>query len=274
MTELEQVSDFVYSNATQIRQVVLNLLRNSEQAIAEGGVITVTLTVKEFYGNSEHGLKDLTPGNYLVLEVQDNGIGIGPETIERIFEPFYTSRKTKGGTGMGLAVVHSIVNGSRGHISVQSVPDVGTTFTVYLPQIEETASVLEGEFCVMDGKNINILLVDDDPGPLSAMTRSLREAGFEVDTATSGEEGLAVFLNSPEKYNLVLADQSMPGMTGLELSTQIFRVDSKARVVICTGHIEPALEEQARLEGVAGFARKPMSPKTLTQIVKKHCRYE
>lgn len=274
VTELEQVSDYVYSNATQIRQIILNLLRNSEQAMAAGGVITVTLKERELSTDRENGLKDLIPGNYLVLEVQDNGIGIRPEAVERVFEPFYTSRKAYGGTGMGLAVVHSIVTGSGGYIGVQSRPGIGTTFTVYLPQVEEAVNMLEGEFCVVHGENISILLVDDDPGPLYAMARSLREADFEVDTAGSGEEGLAIFLNNPNKYNLVLADQSMPGMTGLEMSTEMFRACENARIVICTGHIEPALEEKARLEGIAGFARKPMSPKTLKEIVKRHCRYD
>lgn len=273
VSEIKQVADHVYSNATQIRQVVLNLLKNGIQSMTKGGLITVRLTAQNIRNSKDNNLKDLTPGDYLVLEVQDTGRGIGTEATERIFEPFYTSRKAQGGTGMGLAVVHSIVNGSGGYIKVHSTQGIGTTFTVYLPQIEGDNGILEGEFCIMDGNNVNILFVDDAPNPLAAMTRSLTNAGFKVDTATNGKKGLDMFINNPKKYNLILADQSMPGMTGLELSTQILKLNPQARVVICTGHIEPALEEQAKLEGVAGFARKPMSPKTLIEIVKRHCRY-
>lgn len=265
---------YVSANAAQIRQIILNLVKNSEQAMPEGGTITVTLSEKELSSKRESGLQELAPGSYVVLEVKDDGVGISPEAVERIFEPFYTSKKSKGGTGMGLAVVHSIVTGSNGNILVRSKPGEGTTFAVYLPRVEEVSSTLRGEFCVLNGEHIKILLVDDDPGPRSAMARSLRQANFVVDTAGSGEEGLSFFMKNPDKYNLVLADQSMQGMTGLELSTQILKVNKKTRIVICTGHIEPALEEQARREGVVGFARKPMSPKLLIETVKRHCSYD
>ena len=265
--------DCISANATQMQQVVMNLLHNAEQSMPEGGVISVSMMVKEVPERRENGLKELVPGRYVALEVSDTGIGIRPELVERIFEPFFTSKKSSGGTGMGLAVVHSIIVGSGGEILVDSTPGIGTTFTVLLPWTAEPEDMLEGELCELKGENIHILLVDDDPGALAAMSRSLKQAGFLVDSAGSGEEGLKLFQAGRDRYGLVLADQSMPGMTGLEMSQHILSENRDMRIVICTGHIEPVLEEQAKKEGVAGFARKPMSPKTLTEMVKRHCRY-
>jgi len=173
---------------------------------------------------------------------------------------------------MGLAVVHSIVSCSGGTIKVESTPGMGTAFTVYLPKAPPPTAQLSDEPCVIAGGTGRLLLVDDDPGALSAMARTLREAGFEVDTACNGEEGIAEFAKAPHLYSLVLADQSMPGMSGMEMSAQLFAINKDARIIICTGHVEPALEKQAGDEGIAGFAMKPMTPYTLVEMVQKYCR--
>lgn len=272
-TDLNIRHDSVSANPAQIQQVVLNLLRNAEQSMPGGGTISVTLAEEEIPARKEKMHRELAPGRYVTLSVSDTGIGIRPEIMERIFEPFFTSRKASGGTGMGLAVVHSVVTGSGGTIMAESDLGIGTSFTVFLPQVAPSTDRLEGELCFLHGENIIVLLVDDDPGSLSAMARSLRQAGFEVDTSNSGEEGLKAFARDPERYSLILADQSMPGMTGLQMSKQILKINTDARIVICTGHIEPALEEQVGNEGISGFARKPMSPKSLIEMVKRHCRY-
>lgn len=271
--DIDIETDCISANAAQIQQMAMNLFRNGVQAMPEGGVLSVYLGMTELSCRQENGYKDLALGKYVVLEVSDTGIGIRPEMVERIFEPFFTSKNNSGGTGMGLAVVHSIVCGSGGKIAVESTPGIGTTFTVLLPWSAEQHDMLEGELCELNGEKIHLLLVDDDPGALAAMSRSLRHAGFLVDSVGSGEEGLKLFSENPNRYGLVLADQSMPEMTGLEMSQHILTAHRETRIVICTGHIEPALEEQAIQEGVAGFARKPMSPKMLTEVVKRHCRY-
>lgn len=270
----EVAGDYVHANATQIKQVVMNLIWNAQQSMPEGGDILLFLnetTISE--PSKENGTNKLAPGRYLVLEVCDSGVGIRPENIELIFEPFFTNKKGKGGTGMGLAVVYSIVTGSGGDILVESTPGIGSTFTVYLPEGTKTQETLYGELCSINGDNIQLLLVDDDPGPLKAMSRALKASGFQVDTSASGKEGLEIFAKNPKKYSLILADQSMPGMTGLEMAAEMLAINKETRIVICTGHIDPVIEEQATRQGVAGFAHKPMSPKTLTETVKKHCQY-
>jgi len=265
--------DIVTANGAQMQQVVMNILRNAAQAMPEGGSVSVSTWIETLKEQGETGSRSLKPGKYVAFAVSDTGVGIKPEVQEQIFEPFFTSRKGRGGTGMGLAVVHSIVTGSGGDILVHSTPGIGTTFTVYLPAGRQEIEMLQGELNYLSGEDTRLLLVDDDPGTLSAMARSLRNAGFHVDTAGCGEEGLEKFRSSPDGYGLVLADQSMPDMMGLEMAEKMLAHDRDARILICTGHIEPALEVQAKKEGIAGFARKPMSPKALVETVKRHCRY-
>ena len=262
----------VLVNPTQMQQVMMNLLHNAAQAMPKGGAIHVSLGLKDISPKLAHRVKKLSSGKYVVLRIKDTGKGIRPDILERIFEPFFTTKKKSGGVGMGLAAVHSIVLGSKGDILVESTQGVGTMFTVFLPLATLPQAALEGELVDLRGENIRLLLVDDDPSALTAMARSLRQADFIVDTAGSAEKGLSLFEEYPGRYDLVLADHAMPGMTGLEMAEQMLARQMDVKIVICTGHIEPALEEQARKGGVAGFARKPLSPKKLTELVRCHCR--
>lgn len=271
-TSFDTPFDCVVANPAQVQQIVLNLLRNAEQAMPGGGTIALALgeaTVR-FRKMAPH--PELVPGDYVTLSVRDSGVGIGAADLERIFEPFFTTKKADGGTGMGLAVVHAIVTSCGGAIKVESTPGAGTAFTVYLPRSVPPTGEILAEPCVIAGGSGRLLLVDDDPGALSAMARTLRDAGFDVDTARSGEEGIAAFALSPPAYSLVLADHSMPGMSGLEMSARLLGLHRDARIIICTGHVEPELEKEARAEGISGFAMKPMTPFTLVEMVQKYCR--
>ncbi|MFO7595947.1 MAG: response regulator, partial [Desulfocurvibacter africanus] len=214
----------------------------------------------------------LALGEYVLLQVVDTGHGIEPDKLERIFEPFYTSKKKSGGTGMGLAVVHAIATCNGGCIHVDSSPGSGTVFSVYLPAIEPVDAQLVAELCVMRGETGSLLLVDDDKGALQAMKRVLRDAGFEVSMADSGEDGLKAYFAEQGRYDMVLADLSMPGLNGIDMATRILDRDNKAKIIICTGHVEPRLEQQASAAGIAGFVMKPMTPRSLVDIVRRYCR--
>jgi two-component system cell cycle sensor histidine kinase/response regulator CckA len=269
--DIDARHDSVSANAMQIRQIMQNLLRNAEQAMPEGGVVAVALEEEAVANRDgrpprEHGFSD-----HLVLTVRDTGVGIPAQDVERIFEPFFTTKKTMGGTGMGLAVVHSIVSSSGGAITVDSAEGEGTLFTIRLPKAPAPPPLPADETCAMQGNCSRLLLVDDDPGALSAMARTLRNANFEVQTATSGEAGLEMFARHPDRFGLILADQSMPGMNGIEMATRMLAGHHAARIIICTGHVEPALEKEAREKGVADFAIKPMNPQRLVELVKRYC---
>jgi signal transduction histidine kinase/CheY-like chemotaxis protein len=263
--------DCVLANPAQIQQLLLNLCRNAVQAMPAGGTLSVTIDDLRLESQKCAPHPGLALGDHVVLTVADTGHGIEPDKIERIFEPFYTSKKNCGGTGMGLAVVHAITTCNGGSIHVDSVPGQGTVFTVYLPQTVPVPARQAEEPAPVQGSTGRLLLVDDDRGALRAMQRVLRDAGFEVFTADSGEEGLKEYFHAKGRYDIVLTDQSMPGMTGMDMAARILRHDGSAKIFICTGHVEPMLEAQAQESGVAGFLMKPMSPRQLVENVRRFC---
>ena len=265
-------NDCVLANPAQIQQILLNLCRNAVQAMPEGGTLSVRL--ENLHLESQKGAphSGLGLGEHVVMTVSDTGHGIDPDITERIFEPFYTSKKKSGGTGMGLAVVHAIVSCNGGSIHVDSAPGRGTVFSVYFPCSETPETkTLSREPAPAGRTTGRLLLVDDDAGALHAMQRVLRDAGYEVFTADDGNEGLKEFFRARGQFDLVLTDQSMPAMSGMEMAARILENLPDARVVICTGHVEPRLEAQAREAGVAGFVLKPMSPRMLVENVGKYC---
>lgn len=270
--ELETGHDSVLANPAQVQQIIMNLLHNAQQAMPNGGTISFALGQAAIPTRESAPHPELAPGTCVTLRVQDTGVGIKEGDVERIFEPFFTTKKARGGTGMGLAVVHSIVTCCGGAITVDTTPGVGTAFTVYLPQAPTPAAPFPGEPQIVTAARGRILLVDDDPRVLSAMARTLGEAGFDVDTARNGEEGIAAFARAPHHYRLVLADQSMPGMSGMQMAAQLLAFRQDTCIVICTGNVEPELEKQARAAGIAGFAVKPMTPQTLVEMVQQHNR--
>ncbi|WP_461210685.1 hybrid sensor histidine kinase/response regulator [Desulfocurvus sp. DL9XJH121] len=265
--------DCISANPSQIQQLILNLCRNAVQAMPGGGTLRVGIGNERVESLKDTPLPGLGLGEYVVLSVSDTGHGIAPENIERIFEPFYTSKKKSGGTGMGLAVVHAIAECSGGRIHVQSAEGQGTRFTVYLPcvrPLEQKNARTEAE--APPRNTGRLLLVDDDAGALKAMQRVLRDAGFTVFTADTGEEGLKEFFRAKGRYDLVVTDQSMSGMSGMDMAARILDHDPGCRVVICTGHVKPSLQARAEEAGVAGFLMKPTSPKSLVENVLRYCR--
>ena len=162
-----------------------------------------------------------------------------------------------------------------GRILVDSTVGTGTTFTVYLPQVRPAAAADTAQDApapvALTGRTPRLLLVDDDLGALTAMRRVLLEAGFEVVTASSGTRGFEVYREEEGWFDLVLADQSMPDMPGLELCRRILAINPTARVVICTGHVDPSLEKDVADAGIAGFLTKPMNPARLIESIRRLC---
>jgi len=265
----ETRNDCVMANAAQIQQLLLNLCRNAVQAMPQGGTLGVRLENATFKTVKSAPHPGMAPGNYLVLSVADQGPGIEPDKLERIFEPFFTTKKNRGGTGMGLAVVHAIVTGCGGAIGAANLRDRGAIFTAYLPLAARAGEAIVAEPRPMERGTGRLLLVDDDQSALAAMSRALRDAGFTVAAADCAEEGLKEYFRARGGFDLVLADHSMPGMTGTDMAVKILGHDPDARIAICTGHVEPDLEERAQKAGVAGFLMKPMTPRTLVENIQR-----
>jgi len=270
-TDYTAHQDCILANPSQIQQILLNLCRNSVQAMPNGGTLSVSISNLHLESQKDAPHTELGLGDHVVMTISDTGHGIEPGTIERIFEPFYTSKKKSGGTGMGLAVVHAIASCNGGSIHVDSTTGKGTTFTVYLPNTTPEVKSLSKEITPISRSTGRLLLVDDDAGTLQAMQRVLRDAGYEVFTADNGSEGLKEYFRAKGHFDLVLTDQYMPSMTGMDMATRILKHNPDSKVVICTGHVEPRLESQAAEAGVAGFVMKPMSPRILVENVNKYC---
>jgi len=205
----------------------------------------------------------LKPGSYVRLSVQDTGCGIAPEVMERIFEPYFTTKETGQGTGLGLALVLSIVQACGGGITVLSLPSQGTTFQVYLPRVG--ANDLQEMEVTGPGPagHGNILLVDDEADIVGATRILLEQSGYRVTSFTDSREALMTFKAAPEKFDLVITDLTMPHLTGLELAQALLQIRPGLPILLCTGYGEPTTVHKARGLGIQEVMLKPIIPQQL-----------
>ncbi|MBW2002275.1 MAG: PAS domain S-box protein, partial [Deltaproteobacteria bacterium] len=254
-------ANMVLADPTQIHQVIMNLCTNAYHAMNEkGGILEVSLTDIEL--DPEFTAKHLNtyPGPYLRLTVSDTGHGIKTEAIDRIFEPYFTTKGQNGGTGMGLAVVHGIVKSHGGIITVYSKQDKGSTFNVFLPRIESVEAEEKPEIRrerMPTGKE-RILFVDDEPAIVDIAKEMLEHLGYKVEARTSPIEALAAFKALSDKFDLIISDMTMPKMTGDELAKELMGVRPDIPIILCTGFSEYITEEKAKAMGIRKFVMKPL----------------
>jgi two-component system cell cycle sensor histidine kinase/response regulator CckA len=212
---------------------------------------------------------DLKPGPYLRLTVTDTGEGMSREIMERIFEPFFTTKERSEGTGMGLAVVHGIVSNHGGAITAYSEVGKGSTFNVFLPRIKgDIARESISPMDVPTGKE-RILLVDDE-GPVLRSEQSMLESlGYKVIAIAKSNEALKLFRVQPQEFDLIITDQTMPTMTGSELSRKILHIRSDIPIILCTGFSEAVNEDKARAEGIREFVMKPFTTKEMAETIRR-----
>jgi PAS domain S-box-containing protein len=262
--------DWVLADPTEVYQVVMNLCTNAAQALGDqGGVLEVGLdNVELTEGRSAFGI-EIQPGPYVRLTVHDSGPGIAPAIVERIFEPYFTTKEKGQGTGLGLAVVHGIVKLCEGGITVDSEPGRGTTFEVFFPvmRIEElTEPEAAGE--LPRGRE-SILVVDDEEDIVVAAKVLLEQLGYRVTAFTAGPEALEAFRARPDGFDLVLADQTMPHLSGLELAAELLKLKPGLPIIICTGYSETLTPEKVRSLGIRELLPKPLAPLQLAQSVRR-----
>ena len=260
----------VLANPTQIYQVMMNLGNNAAQAMDDGsGTIDVTLVdveLDESYVFSHHGL---SPGHYQKLEVGDNGTGISPDHLKRIFEPYFTTKPRGEGTGLGLSVVHGIVRNSGGAISVYSEPGQGSTFKVFFPLFDSdtVADAPPPELPV--GGSESILFVDDEPTLLEIGTELLQRLGYRVTTCSDGNAALKTFNDQPDEFDLVITDMTMPGLTGDKLTLELLRKRPDLPVILCTGFGHTVLGQSACPKGVTAYLMKPFVLRDLARTIRQ-----
>jgi PAS domain S-box-containing protein len=264
-------SAMTYGEPTQIHQVLMNLCTNAGHAMQDqGGVLEVGLAEIEIDKRTGMGGSDLAPGVYLDLKVRDTGHGMDRAILDRIFDPFFTTKERGRGTGMGLAVVHGIVKGHGGAISVESEVGKGTTFHVFFPRYEREEGAMEVEA----GKPLStnkacILLVDDEEAIVSLGHQMLERMGHEVVGRTSSFEALEAFRAQPDRFDLVVTDLTMPKMTGIDLAQKILEIRPDIPIVLCTGFSEPVDPKRARGMGIRATLRKPFLIRQLTEAIRE-----
>ena len=260
----------ILADPTQIHQIVMNLCTNAYQAMKkEGGVLAISLG--EVIVNKEDvGSKiRLGPGRYIKLEVSDTGVGIEKDILVNIFEPYFTTKEKGEGTGLGLAVTHGIVASLSGEITVYSEPSKGTSFNVYLPVVDDKGleAQKETEQPLPTG-NEHILLVDDDKEIVNINKVILKKLGYRVTALSSSLETLQAFSRSPESFDLVLTDMTMPEMTGADLAREVLAVRHTTPIVICTGYSELINQKKARDMGISDYVMKPVNAKNLALTIR------
>ena len=260
----------ILADSTQIHQVLLNLCTNAAQAMEErGGVIDIALAEVDLpAGNQELGA-DLAPGPYLTLTVSDTGKGMTPEVMNRIFEPFFTTKAPGQGTGLGLAVVHGIVKSHGGAIQVGSEPGKGSAFKVFFPKIEDQKIVEPATLTKIPRGQETILLVDDEKDLVELWEETLQRLGYQVVGTTSSIEALETFQAKPDRFDLVITDQTMPQMTGIALAKELLRLRPELPIILCTGFTDPARVENIKALGIREMVNKPLSKAEIAIIIRK-----
>ena len=260
----------VMGDATQIHQVIMNLCTNAYQAMQDkGGTLEVDLSEVDVGYEETIEKIGMQPGRHLQLLVRDEGCGMDAAVMDRIFEPYYTTKAQGKGTGLGLSVIHGIVKNHRGDISVTSLPGKGTTFKVYLPITENTDSVNEFEPSNGAAKgNERILLIDDEEQIVSMEQQMLENLGYEVTARTDSTEALKEFSEQPQNFDLVITDMTMPHMTGDELAQKLLDIKPDIPVILCTGFNEDITEEKALSMGIQKFVMKPVIKNDLATTIR------
>jgi nitrogen-specific signal transduction histidine kinase len=275
--DIDPECGFVESEAGQISQLVMNLCTNAYQAMQKsGGVLTVILRPIQVAADDGimTGIVDFRPGDYVELVVKDTGPGIDKTIIDKIFDPYFSTKAQGEGTGLGLSVVHGVVKSHGGHIRVSSEPGEGTEFHVYLPQMTEKAllaaeEISEEEFAgPLVGKE-RILVVDDE-NMLATLEKMLLESlGYKVEAFFDSNEALQAFKRRPADFDLIVTDMTMPGMTGEQLSEEVHKIRPDIPVILCTGFSELIDQEQAQQLGINKFLTKPVGKEELAKAIRE-----
>ena len=260
----------VNADPVQVEQILLNLAINAKDAMSAGGKIVIgseNVTLTEDYCKKH---PKATPGDFVMLRVSDTGHGMDSETLEQIFEPFFSTKAPGKGTGLGLSMVYGIIENHNGHITCRSKPGEGTTFNIYFPTGKlNREAVAEDKMEESRGGSETILMIDDEDPIRTYCKRSLEKAGYTFLEAADGESGLALYNQHRQKIDLVLLDLIMPGMGGKKCLHRLLQTAPDIKVVIVSGYASDDKSFEATEKGARGYLRKPFISNQLLQIVRK-----
>ena len=273
---IENQESIIVGNATQIHQILMNLCTNAAHAMKNGdGTLSVSLRAEDItiddlsITSSGSYPSKLGPGRYVCLMVADTGHGIPPHLINRIFDPYFTTKEKDVGTGLGLAVVQGIVQNHGGAIEVNSRPGRGTTFHIYLPRVESEIKNEIKTLKTIPYGNENILFVDDDPALAELGGKLLTTLGYQVATETDPHAALERFLQDPDFFDLIMTDLIMPGLSGEAFAKKVLQQSPEMPIIACTGFSERLNEDHLIEAGIKGVLYKPITIYHMAQGIRQ-----
>lgn len=268
--DIDKESDHILADPTQIHQILMNLGTNAFHAMEEnGGTLSISLKNKTFNQKDLLAEPSVQPGKFVQFIIADTGSGIKPELLEKIFDPYFTTKETGKGTGMGLAITHGIVKSYGGFITCESHINKGTVFCINLPSSDERSFTDDGVAGSFPAGGERILLVDDEQMLAELGQTMLERLGYTVTVRMESLEALATFESQPDAFDLVITDQTMPAMTGFDMARRMLQIRPDLPVILCTGHSSIELEKKVASANIKGFALKPLSMKDITSLVRK-----
>lgn len=259
----------VSADPTQIHQILMNLCTNAEHAMPKGGILEISLANVEVDEELKDEFSQLPTGYYVRLAVKDTGCGMSEKSLKRIFDPFFTTKTKELGTGLGLSVVQGIVKSHNGSITVQSEIDSGSTFIILLPTVQSVPETSSASVSPVPRGTESILFIDNETAITEMGKRTLDRLGYSVITSTSSKEALELIRLDPGKFDLVITDQTMPHMTGVDLATEILKVRPGLPIILCTGYSHKLTSKKAHASGIRKLIMKPLVGADLGHAVRK-----
>jgi PAS domain S-box-containing protein len=262
----------IFADPTQIHQILINLCTNAFHAMEEtGGKLDISLQETKLSAENLVKEQDVEAGNFVELSISDSGPGIAPEIKDNIFDPYFTTKEAGKGTGLGLSVVHGIVKSYGGVISLESEPGKGTAVHVFIPAIAgDTTPVPEDKGADQVQVGTEHILFIDDEEMIAMMGKNVFEMlGYKITLSTNSQEALQIFQNQPDQFDLIITDQTMPGMTGVELAREVLALRPNIPIILCTGFSSIISEKQAKAIGIKEFVLKPYSTKYIAKLTRK-----
>ncbi len=269
--DIQAEKSLILADPIQIHSLLMNLCTNAHHAMRQtGGTLEVSVTDIIIDNETAQRYQELKPGNYIRITVSDTGTGIDPEIMDRIFDPYFTTKEVGEGSGMGLALVHSIVKNHHGEITVYSELGKGTTISVLLPSIQtkikEPKKIVEKP---IRGGSETILFVDDEKNLVQVSKQRLERLGYAVIGTTSSPEALEIFSHNPHIFDLIITDQTMPKMTGAELAQKMLKIRPDIPIILATGFSELVSKERSKALGISEFIMKPLFSDEIADLVRR-----
>jgi len=267
--QLPATSEAILADPTQIHQIVMNLCTNAFHAMEQGGgVLSIRVRHRELQPADLVEYPQVRPGRYVELAISDTGTGIDPQIRSKIFDPYFTTKGVGKGTGMGLAITHGIVASGGGFITCESEVGEGTTFTIFFPAVERAVQHASPAVAPQLCGRGHVLVVDDEPLMVELGQSMLQQLGYTVSVRRNGFEALSLVQQSVHSFDALITDQTMPGMTGMELAVKVLALRPDLPIILCTGFSSLVDEQQAKDCGVQGFLMKPYKQEDIASLLR------